>query len=65
MRRYDDPSNDPEALSSRQSCPDCIIATRGYDFREGHLSSFLLSPVPPRARLQRYNITLSTVVGVN
>jgi hypothetical protein len=29
------------------------------------LSSFLLSPVPPRAHLQRYNITLSTVVGVN
>jgi hypothetical protein len=26
--------------SLHQSCPDCIIATRGYDFREGH--SFLL-----------------------
>jgi hypothetical protein len=22
--------------SPHQSCPDCIIAMRGYDFREGH-----------------------------
>src|SRR6266478_2154810 len=35
MRRYDDPSNDLGPSSPHQSCPDCIIATRGYDFREG------------------------------
>jgi hypothetical protein len=34
-RRYDDPSNDLGPLSSHQSCPDCIITTGGYDFREG------------------------------
>ena len=37
MRRYDDPYNDLEPSSPHQSCPDCIIAMRGYDFREGHL----------------------------
>src|SRR6266446_4646049 len=31
-RRCDDPSNDLGPLSSHQSCPDCIIATPGYDF---------------------------------
>ena len=35
MLHYDDLSNDLEPLWSHQSCPDCIIATRGYDFREG------------------------------
>src|SRR6266404_4101040 len=35
MLRYDDLSNDLGPLWSHQSCPDCIIATRGYDFREG------------------------------
>src|SRR6266481_4604651 len=35
MRRCDDPSNDLGPLWSHQSCPGCIIATRGYDFREG------------------------------
>src|SRR5947207_4656523 len=34
MRRYDDPYNDLGPSSPHQSCPDCIIATRGYDFRE-------------------------------
>src|SRR5437764_15141668 len=29
-------SNGPVSLSLSQSCPDCIIATCGYDFREGH-----------------------------
>src|SRR5260370_20646140 len=38
MRRYDDPYNDLGPSSPHQSCPDCIIATRGYDFREGHRS---------------------------
>src|SRR6266446_7235617 len=37
MRRKDDPSNDLGSSSSHQSCPDCIIATRGNDFREGQL----------------------------
>jgi hypothetical protein len=35
MLRCDDLSNDLGPLWSHQSCPDCIIATRGYDFREG------------------------------
>jgi transposase len=30
-----DLSNDLGPSSSHQSCPDCIIATRGYDFRKG------------------------------
>jgi mono/diheme cytochrome c family protein len=34
-RRYDEPSNDLGPLSPRQSCPACIIDTRGYDSREG------------------------------
>jgi hypothetical protein len=37
MLRYDDLSNDLGPLWSHQSCPDCIIATRGYDFREGQV----------------------------
>jgi len=36
-RRYDDPSKDLGPYSLHRSCPDGIIATRGYDFREGHL----------------------------
>jgi hypothetical protein len=42
MLRYDDLSNDLGPLWSHQSCPDCIIATRGYDFREGHLLTKVL-----------------------
>jgi hypothetical protein len=26
-----------DGIWSHQSCPDCIIATRGYDFREGQV----------------------------
>ena len=37
MRRYDELSKDQELLLPRQFCSDCIIATRGYDSREGHL----------------------------
>jgi hypothetical protein len=37
--RYDAPSNDAETFSQRLFCPDCIIATPGYDFQEGQLSS--------------------------
>ena len=37
MRRYDDPYNDLGPSSPHQSCPDCIIATQGYDFREGQV----------------------------
>jgi hypothetical protein len=33
--REDDTSSDLGRSSSRQPCPDCITATRGYDFREG------------------------------
>jgi hypothetical protein len=35
--RYDGPSKDLGPSSLYQSCPDCIIATRGYDFREGQV----------------------------
>jgi hypothetical protein len=37
MPRYDEPFSDPELSSPHQSCPDCIIATRGYDFWEGQV----------------------------
>src|SRR6266545_2151008 len=37
-RRYDEPSKDLVRSSLRQSCPDCIIATHGYSFREGQVS---------------------------
>jgi len=36
MRRYGELSKDQEPLLPHQFCSDCIIATRGYDFREGH-----------------------------
>src|SRR5262245_14507584 len=34
-RRCDEPLNDLGPSSRHQSYPDCIIATHGYDFREG------------------------------
>jgi hypothetical protein len=34
-RRSDALFNDPGPSSPRQFCPDCIIATPGYDFQEG------------------------------
>src|SRR6266480_4888221 len=37
-RRYDEPSKDLVRSSLRQSCPDCIIATHGYSFREGQVN---------------------------
>src|ERR1700692_2000143 len=37
-RRYDELSNDPGPSLPHQSCPDCIIVTRGYDSWEGHVS---------------------------
>src|ERR1700730_11205243 len=35
MRHYGELSKHQEPSLPHQSCPDCIIATRGYDFREG------------------------------
>jgi hypothetical protein len=35
--RDDALSNDAETSSQRQFCADCIIATPGYDFREGQV----------------------------
>src|SRR5258706_8090902 len=35
MPRYGELSKDQEPLLPHQFCSDCIIATRGYDFREG------------------------------
>ena len=32
---YDEPPNDLGLSSPHRSCPGCIIATPGYDFREG------------------------------
>src|ERR1700693_5651944 len=36
MRRWVERSNDTEPLPLRPFCRGYIIATRGYDFREGH-----------------------------
>jgi hypothetical protein len=36
LRRYGELSKDQEPLLPHPFCSDCIIATRGYDFREGH-----------------------------
>jgi hypothetical protein len=35
MRRYGELSKDQEPSLPHEFCSDCIIATRGYDFREG------------------------------
>src|SRR5258708_19861626 len=49
--RYDGTSSDLGPSSPHQSCPDCIIATRGYDFREGQerccTSKCSASPLSP------------------
>src|SRR5260370_28957477 len=39
MLRYGELSKNQEPSWPHQFCSDCIIATRGYDFREGHLIS--------------------------
>ncbi len=38
MRRYGELSRGAERSSPRQFFPDCTIAMRGYDFREGQLA---------------------------
>src|SRR6266446_219182 len=38
MRPYGELSKDQESSLPHQFCSDCIIATRGYDFREGQQS---------------------------
>jgi putative SOS response-associated peptidase YedK len=38
--RSDERSSDLGPSSPHQSCSDCIIAPRGYDFRDGHLPTF-------------------------
>jgi hypothetical protein len=43
MRRCSDLSKDQERLLPIQFCPDCIIATRGYDFQEGQPRRWLLA----------------------
>src|SRR5262245_50021746 len=48
MRPYGELSKDQEPLLPRQFCSDCIIATRGYDFREGQGSSRSRSDVMGR-----------------
>jgi hypothetical protein len=37
MRRYGELSKDQEPSLPHQFCSDCIITTRGYDFREGQI----------------------------
>ena len=39
MRRHGELSKDQEPSLPQQFCSDCIIATRGYDFREGQGSA--------------------------
>src|SRR5260221_10685329 len=48
-RRYGEPSTDQERLLPHQFCSDCIIATRGYDFREGQ--GLLRELLPTAARI--------------
>src|SRR6266508_6832416 len=38
MRPYGELSKGREPLLPHQFCSDCIIATRGYDFREGQVN---------------------------
>src|SRR6266436_7513122 len=45
MHRYGDLSKDREPLLPHQFCSDCIIATRGYDFREGHAAPGMGNPM--------------------
>jgi hypothetical protein len=52
-RRYDGPSNDLGPSSQYQSCPDCIIATRGYDFREGQVGLPAFHPEECDRRMTR------------
>jgi hypothetical protein len=51
MRRYGEPSKNQEPSWPHQFCSDCIIATRGYDFREGHPGT------PPPAGRGRLSFT--------
>jgi hypothetical protein len=37
MRRYGELCRDQELLLRFEFCPDCIIGTRAYDFREGQV----------------------------
>jgi hypothetical protein len=57
MRRYDDPYNDLGPSSPHQSCPDCIIAMRGYDFREGQ--RFRLMDAKELHMLQKRDVKIS------
>jgi hypothetical protein len=48
--RYDSTSSDLGPSSPHQSCSGCIIATRGYDFREGqaYIQRIVAHHVTPR-----------------
>src|SRR6516164_2490624 len=54
-------SNDAEGSSQRRFCADCIIATPGYDFREGQpdLLSFVSAPV--RRKQATRDLTLKII----
>jgi hypothetical protein len=55
MRRYIERSSDAGPSSLRLFCLGCIIATRGYDFREGQ--GYVMS-AKPRERHRDYRGTL-------
>jgi hypothetical protein len=45
MPRYGELSKDQEPSLPHQFCSDCIITTRGYDFREGQVERFINATV--------------------
>ena len=58
MRRYDEPSNDLGPSSPHPSCPDCIIATRGYDSREEQVLIPLVHARAVRLTTRRLEVVL-------
>jgi hypothetical protein len=60
MRRYIERSSDAGPSSLRLFCLGCIIATRGYDFREGQDDRRVISCMiqrsqsEPKMMLQRF-----------
>jgi hypothetical protein len=59
MRRCSDLSKDQERLLPIQFCPDCIIATRGYDFQEGQGT-----PGQPRRKSAQRRKRFRTLLGI-
>ena len=53
MRRYGELYKNQEPSWPHQFCSDCIIATRGYDFREGQRPLRVAPGTPPAHRYDR------------